>query len=266
MPPARRTATHRPRSVAAPPEAASRAWRSLVVFSGDVQPLGQLCLARDQRDHEAEQAHALDVIIDEQAMLRAVRDVHYANELVMPHEWETDERAGREILVAEQRMRYGVLSGVHHQQQFTGLGDFPRDADADRDDRALLDVRGEPAAGGEVENAGISRHAKKKRAPVCLHVVADEREQSLREALRLFARRGERERTIEKVDRARALAQRFAPAVKLAVRLLERSNRGGELLLEHDELSRRSAGVLGDARIVALPREQRGRLGGNGVP
>src|ERR1019366_4695521 len=108
MPPARRTATHRPRSAAAPPEATSRAWRSLVVFSGDMQALGQLCLARDQRDHEAEQAHAFDVILDEQAMLRAVRDVHHADQLVVQHERKTDERAGREILVAEQRMRYGV--------------------------------------------------------------------------------------------------------------------------------------------------------------
>src|ERR1019366_5232696 len=106
---------------------------------------------------------------------------------------------------------------------------------------------------------------KKKRAPVCLHVVADEREQSVREALRLFARRGEGERTIDEVQGARALPQRFAPAGKLDVRLLERSDRGGELLLEHDELSRRSAGVLGDARILALPREERGRLGGLGL-
>src|SRR5207247_1672148 len=51
----------------------------------------------DERDHEAQQAHAFDVFVDEDALHGAVREIHDADELVEVHERETDEGTAGEV-------------------------------------------------------------------------------------------------------------------------------------------------------------------------
>ena len=52
----------------------------------------------------AEQPDALDVLFDEDSSLRAIREVHDTNELVVIDQREADERAGREVLILKERV------------------------------------------------------------------------------------------------------------------------------------------------------------------
>ena len=63
----------------------------LVFADRAVQALGKFRLARDQRDHQAEQTHALDVVFDEQPVLCAVREVDHADQFVVQHQRKADE-------------------------------------------------------------------------------------------------------------------------------------------------------------------------------
>ena len=53
----------------------------------------------DERDHETQQADALDVLVDKLALHHPVREIDDADQFVVIHEREADKRAGREILV-----------------------------------------------------------------------------------------------------------------------------------------------------------------------
>src|SRR4051812_35225955 len=60
------------------------------------QPLGKARVRRDERDDQPEHAHAIDVLLDENAVLGTVREVHHAHQLLVIDEREADERPRRE--------------------------------------------------------------------------------------------------------------------------------------------------------------------------
>jgi hypothetical protein len=66
---------------------------------------------------------------------------------------------------------------VLHQQRLAPVGHLPRHALADPDPRAEH-VGRQPARRGEVQRARLGR-AQHERAPLRLHVVADERDQAV---------------------------------------------------------------------------------------
>src|SRR4051812_23468843 len=61
-------------------------------------------LRRNERDHEAEQANALDVFLDEDSVHRPVCEIHDAHQRAVIDEWKADERTRGEELVANERM------------------------------------------------------------------------------------------------------------------------------------------------------------------
>jgi hypothetical protein len=65
------------------------------------QSFRELRARRDERDHEAEESHALDVFLAEHTMHCTIREVDDAHELIVIHEREADEGSRREVLVLE---------------------------------------------------------------------------------------------------------------------------------------------------------------------
>src|SRR5687767_6318706 len=198
-------------------------WSAELVVLTDTQrldePFGKTRVRRDERDHEAQEAHALDVLVDEHTLQHAVREIHDAEKLVVIDEREADERSAREVLVLEQRMlpRFG---DVLHQERLAIRGDLARHAMPDADPRAFRDVRRDALGGGDIEHP-LLRRAQQQRAALRMHVVADEREESVRQLAGIVGGVVQREHTIDEVQRARALAQLLAATVQLDVRLLE---------------------------------------------
>src|SRR5688500_9363159 len=130
-----------------------------------------------ERDHEGEQPYALHVVLDEHAILRPVREVDHPDELAAVHERERDERPGREVLVVQQWMRRR-LCDVLDENRLARFCDASRHPVPDRDAGALDDVGREAAGRRKIDVArfGSDEH---QRAPLCLHVVAHEREQAI---------------------------------------------------------------------------------------
>src|SRR5205085_3432298 len=121
-----------------------------------------------------------------------------------------------EVLVVEQWVRAGVAH-VAHENRLTALRDAPGDALAESDARAVEYVRRDAARRGEVDLSRLGR-AQHERAPLRLHVVADEREQAVDELARVVRRRVERQYAVDEIERARRLPQRLAAAVQLQLR------------------------------------------------
>ena len=94
-----------------------------------------------------------------------------------------------------------------------------------------------------------------------VHVVADEREQSVGELARIVGRRVERQHAIDQIDRARLLTERFAAPVQLDVRLLELLDRRPDRGLDGVGATKRAARVLVRLRELALERHDARRVG-----
>src|ERR1043166_5398478 len=114
------------------------------------QTFRQPRVRRDERDDEAEQPHAVDVLLHEHAVLRAVGEIDDAHELFVVHQRKADERARREVLVVQQRVLVG-FSDVAHEERLARGGHATRHAVADRDAGSFSDAGRKTARGGDVE-------------------------------------------------------------------------------------------------------------------
>ena len=117
-----------------------------------------------------------------------------------------------------------------------------------------------PRAGGEVQRLAV-RRAQHERAALRVHVVADEREQSVGELARIVGRRVEREHAID-ADRAcasSAAATRFAGAARRAPSRAVRRRRP-TVRLDRVGAPERAARILVGLRELALERQHARRI------
>ena len=103
---------------------------------------GGVC--RNEGDHQREQSDALDVLLEKQPLPCAIREVDHADQLIPVDEGKADERSGREVLVAQQRMASRV-GHVLHEDGLARSGDAAGDPLPDRDAPPIENPRLQPS-------------------------------------------------------------------------------------------------------------------------
>ena len=136
------------------------------------------------------------------------------------------------------------------------LGHPAGDAFADPDAHAFHDIGRDPTRRRQVEVVRLGR-AQHEGAPLCLHVIADQRQQTVHQFPGVGRLGVERERAVQQIQRAGPLPQGFTAAMQLDVCLLELPHRRRELLVGEFSPAKRPTGLLTRPRGIRLNREQR---------
>ena len=127
---------------------------------------------------------------------------------------------------------------------------------------ALGDAWGNAPRRGKVQPAGL-RGAQHQRASLRVHVITDERKQSIDELSRIVRARVEAEHAVDEIQRTRLLAKQLVASRQLDMRLLELLHRRRDRRFDGIRTPRcLTSGLLGPCQF-ALERNHSLRRAGN---